>query len=422
MPNQQHVPLWEFVPLTDYAPPAPDVMETTKHRVAMVWRQLRPNVEPPLTEPMMAAEALAQLPAWQMRRAAPAPDWGAAADALGEALAPWQAARRGERLGSAARAQAVRLVVTPPHVDRAAFMAAWAEQEAWRVVPTPTAAQVLEGGGTWMTEQFDGGAGPWVLPELERLYLRHAAGLDLIRSFLDRAHAGELGQGLIGCDSWAWAFVKHVWRGWLPPALTPQAFDEVRLRHLFRSLAGAHGGRRLRFRQADDGHDILPPPDGEGESSAPDAPNTLSPFLHELAAYSRGNLGVAWAIWRTALQTEPNEEMAEKEGDDDPRIIGQTVWVKPWDEVVHPTLPTRAGRDAAFVLHALLLHAGLPATTLAHLLPLTPSEITATLDLLWAAGVVEEVDARWRVSAVGMPAARDFLRSGNYLIDAHGEG
>ena len=82
--------------------------------------------------------------------------------------------------------------------------------------------------------QTDQRGTPWVFPCLERAYLRHPEGLTMVRRFLANAYAGNLGRGIIGCDSWAWAFLRHVWRGRVPVTVTLQAFDETRLARHFR--------------------------------------------------------------------------------------------------------------------------------------------------------------------------------------------
>lgn len=110
MANEETAPIWDFVPLANYTPPPPDVVETARRGIVFLWRRLRPNAEPPLASPVMAEDALAKLPDWQLRRAAPPLDWTAAADALDAALADWP---RGDDDG-----QAVRLLVTPPHIGR----------------------------------------------------------------------------------------------------------------------------------------------------------------------------------------------------------------------------------------------------------------------------------------------------------------
>ncbi len=400
-PDEAPPAMWKFVPVAEYVPPPPGVMETTKRRFSALWRRLRPDIEEPIPR-VRAEEELTTLPEWQLRRAAPRPEWPKAAEALDRALEEW--------VTGPPQDEPVRPVVTPPHVGRRAILTAWAEHNQWRPLSAPSPEQILSADEAWFGEQFNAD-GPWMLVDLERLYFRHARGLDLVCSFLDRAHVGDLGPGLIGCDSWAWAFLDHVWRGWLPPTLTLQAYDEHRLAVCFRHLAQPVGGRHVRFRQSDDGSDVLPPPD------AATTTDHQSDFLHHLATYSRGNLGVAWAIWRTALSSEPVDDVPNK-AEADQQMAGQTIWVKPWSQVEHPTLPSGAGRDTAFVLHALLFHGGLPTEMMGRLLPMTSGRITEILDALRIAGLVSREGGLWQVTASGYPAVRKFLQRDSYLTDA----
>lgn len=392
---------WQFVAMADYEPPPPDIVETAKRTLSTFWRRLRPDIEEPVAH-VKSEEELTRLSAWRLRRVAPPPAWAEAAKALDTALAEW--------VTDPPPDEPVRLLVMPPHVGRVSILAAWAEQRGWRVVSPPSSEQILAGGESWFSGQF-AEEGPWVLPNLERLYLRHTSGLDLVHSFLDQAHTGSLGEGVLGCDSWAWAFLGHVWRGWLPPTLTLQAYDEGRLARCFRHLARTTGGQPVRFRQSDDGSDVLPPAD------APPAAEYESEFLHHLATYCRGNLGVAWAIWRTALRSEPAADLPDEPETEHP-TKGQTVWVTPWSRMEHPSLPAGGERDTAFVVHALLLHDGLHAGMLGRLLPLTPGRITETLDALRVVGLVSQDEGLWRVTATGYPPVRAFLETNGYLTDA----
>ena len=138
-----------------------------------------------------------------------------------------------------------------------------------------------------------------------------------------------------------------------------------------------------------------------------------------LAAHSRGNLGVAWAIWRASLRTEPDdEEVAAAADEEAPRSRQQTVWVSAWEKLQHPEPPPQSGRDEAFVLHALLLHNGLSLEALQHCLPLAPNHVVETLLRLEEVGMVDPHDAVWQVTALGYPAARQFLQASGYLTDA----
>lgn len=406
-PNERHASggesacMWEFVTVAEYAPPPPDVVETTQRRLGSLWRRLRhESVEP--AAPVKTESELTGLPAWWLQRAAPPLPWAQAVEALDAALGDW--------VEGPAPDESARLVATPPHIYRDAILTAWAEAREWRVISPPAYDDILSGGGGWLRESFADGD-PWVVPNVEHLYLRHAEGLGLVCRFLEEAHAGGLGEGLMGCDSWAWAFLRHIWGGWLPPTLTLQGFDEGRLAACFRWIAAPSGGEPVRFRESDDGSDVLPLDAQEALTT-----DYRSAFLHHLATYSRGNLGVAWAIWRTALSSEPvGEAAAEAEANE--RVSRRTIWVTPWSRVERPAVPSDAGRDAAFVLHALLLHGGLPAAMVARLLPMRSTEITEVLDKLRVAGLVAREDGRWQVTVRGYPPVREFLEAKGYLTD-----
>lgn len=234
----------------------------------------------------------------------------------------------------------------------------------------------------------------------------------MIRRFLDQAYSGELGHGIIGCDSWAWAFVSQVWHGWLPIALTLQAFDRQRLINYIHSLTDLSTGEPVSFRQSDKGQYVLPSPNQE------DVSNETSNFLQLLAAYSRGIFGIAWEGWLASLKTEPQEEVAEQAESEDQTIPSRTVWVTPWDQLELPTLPNRAGLDEAFVLHTMLLHNGLAFEQLEQLLPLSPNQGKETLLRLKDGGLVAKHDHVWQVSPLGYPAVRRYLKEIGYLVDS----
>ncbi len=400
--NEKKAPLlWDYVPIAEYKPPAAPVAHSVRERLTFVRRLFgrgEKEQEPPLEE----TENIQALPDWQLECIAPTPEWHDPAEALDIELKDWLAQ---EKPGSP-----VVVMVGPPHNGHCETLTTWAQRQQWPVLSPPTETQILAGDDTWASKQIIQ-ATPWVFPCLERAYLRHPEGLALVRRFLANAYAGNLGRGIIGCDSWAWAFLRHVWRGRVPVTVVLQAFDETRLVRHFRLLSDASGDRPLRFLQSDNGRDVLPPPDTEETSGE------TSNFLKLLAAHSRGICGIAWSIWRANLQSEPDEKSAEKGDDAACRIAKQTVWVTPWLQIAHPCLPSGAGRDEAFVLHTLLLHNGLPLELMQRLLPLSPSQIMETLIRLEESGLAAQVEALWQVTPQGYPAVRQFLQGGDYLVD-----
>lgn len=387
---------WRFVPWKEYESPADPATDTAQGWWRKLLLRLRDDADDAdaLTERLRNAEAL---PAAELDRIAPSPGVDGEASALGEALRPWMDANSAD--------EPIRFVVGPPHSLLSPTLEAWARTAVWRLIPPPTPEEIMSGDERWLDAIERHGA-DWVLPCLERTYLRHAQGLDLLRRFIDDAYAGRFGRGLIGCNSWAWAFLRHVWRGRLPRALSLQALDAEGLERLFREALATNAGRAVRFANADDGCPVLRSADAGDGKKEPDA------LVTRLAARSRGIVGVAHAIWRHSLRNRPAKE-GEKDGDDD----ADTFWVTPWSRLELPTLPSEARHEHAFVLHALLLHNGATADVLGELLPMSDMHQSEILHLLEDAHLVEQRDGHWQVSALGYPAVRAFLVGGDYLVD-----
>jgi hypothetical protein len=366
------------------------------------FRRLFGRGEKEQEPPLEGTENIQALPDWQLDCIAPAPEWQDPAVALDVELKDWLVQEK--------PVSPVVVMVGPPHNGHCETLATWAQRQQWTLLSPPTAAQILAGEETWLTQQIIEDT-PWVFPCLERAYLRHPEGLTVVRRFLANAYAGNLGRGIIGCDSWAWAFLRHVWRGRVPVTVTLQAFDETRLARHFRDLADASGNRPLRFLQSDDGRDVLPPPDA-GEASG-----ETGNFLQLLAAHSRGVCGVARTIWRANLQSKPDEKLTEKGDGAACNIANLTVWVTPWLQIAHPCLPSGAGSDEAFVLHTLLLHNGLPLELMQQVLPMSPGRVMGTLIRLEESGLAAQDEAFWQVTPQGYPAVRQFLQGEGYLVD-----
>lgn len=396
-------PLWEYVPAAAFSLPSAAVSHIARNRLFVLRRLLRQ--ENTANEASLKPEAkLRVLPEKQLARVAPAPAWDEAAAALHTALTEWLAQKEAPA--------PVVLLVRPPHSGQTGILTAWAEQQTKKVFQSPSPEQVLAGDEDWFPHPQDDEE-PWVFAALERAYLRHASGISLVRRFLDRASSGALGRGIISCDSWAWAYLQRIWHGRLPATLTLQAFDKDRLSRCFHELANGSRRKPLRFFQTNNRHTVLPTEDPDT------APGEKSGFLHALAAHSRGNLGVAWAVWRASLRSEPDDvEVAAAASAEAPGSRLSTVWVQAWEELELPELPPGSGQDEAIVLHALLLHNGLPLDTVQQCLPLSPNQVMETLLRLEDAGLLAHRAPLWQVTDLGYPAARRFLQAGGYLVDA----
>lgn len=398
--KKEDSPVWQYVPIADYRLPAAPVIQTARNSLSVLQRLFKRD-EAETDTLLKQADELRMLPRWQLERIVPALDWRNAAEGLNAQLADW--------LEQESPEQSIIFLVGPPHSGCVEILTAWAEQQAWQMLKPPSPDQVMAGDGAWLSDQND--QHNWVLPGLEKVYLRHAAGLNLIRRFLDRASSGNLGRGIIGCDSWAWAFLRHVWHGRQPVTLAPQAFQQTQLAEIFQKMADSADNGQLLFRQSDNGRYVLPPP----ETS--EGPAKMSNFLQLLAAHSRGNVGIALALWRASLRTEPDGSANEETGKEDRKLPRQTIWVAPWAQLKYPLLPSGSGRDEAFVLHTLLLHNGMPCEFLQQLLPLSPSRTMEMLFRLEGAGLVSRHYDDWRVTPLGYPAVRQFLQANGYLVD-----
>ena len=399
--NENIIPLWQVVSLTDYALPAAPTREAAAKGFTALWRLLRVKDQ---QSPEKTEEQLFRFSEMQLSRLVPAIDWHLGAEALEVKLKDWPAPKE--------QNSPIRFLIGPPYSGHTDILKLWANMRQLTVIEAPTPEQILAQNGNWFLSWPDDNQ-VWLLPNLERCYLRHADGLTVVRRLFEQASSGKLGFGVIGCDSWAWSFLQKVCPFRQPNALTLQAFDSERLKAYFQVLAISSVFGPLRFRASDSGEDILPP---TGDSDEQD-PVTTSPFLKRLAAHSRGILGVAWAYWRNSLCAEPDETQASDShaGTTKDLLPQNIIWLR--SGLQEPTIPVGTNPYDAFVLHCLLLHKSLPVDLLVDLLPLPRSAVTATLHLLTSAGLVEEHNNAWQVSARGYPVVRQFLKNNGYMVD-----
>jgi hypothetical protein len=352
--------------------------------------------------PLWAQDKLLSLPQCQLERIASPPDWERSANLLNAAIENW--------LKQESPDFPVIITVGPPHSGNAETLMAWAKLQSWRTLEGPSPEQILAGDESWIME-LRGDGSPWVFPTLEKVYLRHTEGLKLLRIFLDHVCSGKIGRGIVACDSWAWAYLSHLWRGRTPTTLSLQALDQKRLANYFQGLVSATNTSNILFRQSDNGHYVLPPIDSE----APAEEN--SNFLQIIAAHSRGIPGVALAIWRASMQAEPDEKESSVADKKEITLPFQTRWIMPWDQIKRPSLPDAAGCDEAFVLQTLLLHNGLAIDVLQRLLPMPPNQVLETIYRLEEDELVNQEQTVWHVTPQGYPAVRQFLATNNYLVD-----
>ncbi|MGE4442627.1 MAG: hypothetical protein AB7D27_14225 [Desulfomicrobium sp.] len=381
-------PVWKFVAFDDYEVPKGTLSRTAQKK----WRALirffisKTDKE---RSPLKAEEDLRSLPAMRLENLVPPIDWGPAATALDLAFE------------SSAKADGppprVGFVVGQPFCGHAEILEKLAVRRGHAIIAPPDLETILSGSENWL-EKWDASQ-PWVVLELERFFLRHAQGLTLVRRLLEEASRGSLGQGLVGCDSWAWAYLRKTTSLSACSALTLEAFDGWRLGAYFGQPLQSKN-KSIRICSVRNGSDIL---SSENKISDQDE---ACPELKELAAHCRGNIGTAWKYWREKLCMLSEQNRDEK---------GEEVyWLA---DTQDSALFGDADEDEIFIVHALLLHNGLPLWILPVLLPGSGYHIEAILHRLQGQGVIELRDDRAHVTALGYASIRSVLRSRGYLTD-----
>ena len=412
------VPIWGFTRLDQYRRPTASARVTMRKGLRGLWDRLRwrrPEPESPAIE-----MALDPMPGSVLAEAAAEPEWRDAVPALHEVLQDWW---EEEYVGR------IRLLLSAPHSGTQEIVAHWASTYQCSILAEPPAEEITKG-NEWLKQLDQSPDRVWVIPRLERFYLRQGKGLNLVRRLLEQINSSP-GRFLLACASWAWTYLSQALHidALLPWPLVLEAFDQEKLGHWLRDLAGKTTEKDFVFRQADNGKLVLPHKEkgkeflSDKESGANQGgqagPEKLSNFLEQLAALSMGNPGVAWAIWRYCLRLAHDEELPSEVQAAAAEDRHLTIWVKPLSQVNLPALQEWEKKSPElFVLHALLLHDGLPGRLLAEILPLPESQTMGSLQRLRATGVLVTEADRWRVAAAAYPEVRDFLQNEGYLVDA----
>jgi hypothetical protein len=397
----ENIPLWQYVNSDDYQIPSMPVAHSAREQI-VVFRKFFHRAESHDNTAIHVKEKLSPLPKCQLDYVVPSPEWIAAVEELNRSLEQW--------LNLEDANKPLVVLVSPPFSGNREILTAWAMHQSWKIIGSPSNEQIFHNDDNWFKEQMSDG-GRWVLPSLESTYFRHAEGLKLVRNFLQQACSGDFGSGVICCDSWAWAYLSHVWPGSKPLLLTLQSFDQHRLASYFRSLVGSTGMETVSFRQSDNGHYILSP-------SAPDNKQSgMSNFLQILAAYSRGILGVALPLWRLSMKIDSDFVDAEGNNIKTLNMANRNIWITPWKDIVVPEIYSEAGQNEAFVLQSILLHRSLPFDVLLKILPLSADCIMTTLFKLLDCGLVTKAELSWQVTPQGYPAIRHFLEKFDFIID-----
>lgn len=332
------------------------------------------------------------------------PDWHLAAMALAEEVRPWLESTNPDRNH--------RVLIGPPGCDVSAVMHALSQKQGLLTFGPPTSEAILgeSAGAGWAALDDSSHSGVLVIPQLARCYLRHANGLTLVRRLLEQIVASPH-RVLVGCDSWAWAFLNRAVGidDLLGEPLTFAPFDGNRLDSWFRSNCQVAD---YEFRQIGSEKSLFPelPKSNHEDTSSWSG----SPFIQNLAAYSRGNPAVALAFWRAGLR---RGEPELNESADSIRDRESVLWVVPPSQLT-PRISNEVDRVHRFVLHSLLLHGGITLSSLQLILPFDRAEVVRRVASLQRWGLLEEQDQVMQVRLMAYPFVRQNLLEEGLLTDA----
>ncbi|QBQ55673.1 hypothetical protein [Nitrosococcus wardiae] len=419
-PPPEATPIWRYIRLDEFTCPSPSAKETMRKGVSGFWDKFRRRTEP--EEPIITQDELKRLSDKLYAQTAPEPDWTKPVAALNEALEE----------GLATRISRVHILVGAPFSGIAEVLVNWAERRGIKVIQPPEPGVILNQHQEWLQcLRNEGSTRSLAIPHLERYYLRHHHGLKLIRQLLPWL-LNRPGYCVLCCSSWAWAYLSKALQvdKLFPAPWTLEALNQERLQQWFAHLSTRQGKEIFLFRQLDNGAFVIPPLDDMPfaektmrKRAAKATPHPeVSAFLTDLAAYSRGNPGIAWTLWRQSLQMAPEKENGTDTQDQTPNgdesTYGHTIWVKPWSQLPLPNLPEAADRNTLQILHTLLLHERLPTSLFIELLPFSFFEARQILIQLERCGLVISAQDEWQLTPLGYPTVRQALQAEGYLVDS----
>ena len=408
-----------LVALVDYCPPS----MPAEHAIRAVLRRFKKRIFSVEDDPMRADNRLKATTQNALDEVVALPAFGPFLDDFDHAVRTWL-----EEPDST-----FHCVVVLPPCDAGDVLGTWAQLRGYTVVRAPARGQ-----GHGMTvippqvvntksaagDEVGGAPQPpvdalLVIPQLESWFLRRRHGLEAVRALLSELQRSDR-RCLIGCNSWAWAFLVRAAGAALvlPSPRTFAAVDAQRLQAWFAQLATRSGSDRMAFRLASNGADVL-----QTHSDG----SLVNSYLKELAARSHGIPWVAWHLWRKALRTgmdattpetvrrhsqasdlsreqDSFREDAVKKSHSGVDSNERTFWIK---SVPDPSLPHDRDDNALLVLHALLIHGALSTAELLSVLPdATAAEV---LPALLRAGFIAQGQSQLSLEPAAYPVVRRLL-------------
>ncbi|NJL97320.1 MAG: hypothetical protein HC924_00035 [Synechococcaceae cyanobacterium SM2_3_2] len=266
------------------------------------------------------------------------------------------------------------------------------------------------------------------LPRLELAFLRGMSGLDGIEWIRDQVFAQRSRFWLVGCPSWAWAYLditlqigsyfdvvvkipeldRKQMSSWLQPAwsgVSPQKATLSQFQALTQELS-------------------------QSQDPAPD--EIVDTYFKILADISKGRSAIAAQLWLGSLsQSEsesessdsgPSESESSDSGPSDPESAGADTHSAIltdahilWKSPTLPTLPDLANHDK-YLLYAVLLHRSISLPHLAVSLGASVSATQSQVQSLLRAGLLELHQGILSVSPIHYLKLRALLAGDNFLV------
>jgi hypothetical protein len=192
--NGDSPPLWQVVPLAEYARPGRPAAEAVRTGLLGLFRGKEPDAS---AEPFISDEDLRPLPDDLLERAVAWPDWHQVVPALYPTLTAF----------NDSDSRCIQPVVGAPYSGIRETLRCWAQQRQWPVVEPPAAERILGHDESWFEAIGAEDGPPIIIAELEHCVLRHAVGLAFVRRLLDRLHHSARAC-LIAANSWVWTYLE----------------------------------------------------------------------------------------------------------------------------------------------------------------------------------------------------------------------
>lgn len=397
-------PPWTYIPLSEYSAPSAPAAEAAQKGLISLWRRLWSRGAAEI-DPVHEISQKASADSFDQLFSSP--DWEAGTSNLGALVEE-----------GLAEGRTVQVFVGGPHRCTSEMLRDRGRARRWKVLEAPTPAEILE--GRFQPPDFARDeTTAVVIPQLAHWFLRHDNGLEVGRGLVEWICSAKQ-PVFVGCQSWAWCYLnKAINLGTaLPEPRVLAPFDGDKLTRWFEGLSPHAGNARQVFREASSGKVVLEPgSSSEGDKAAARNGNR-STLLAHIAARSRGLPEISWGLWRESILRFKKEMVTDVARKTVVENEERTIWVPSWTLLDLPEVPFAPGHLPLFLMHTLLLHAGLPADVLPLLMPFSRAEIQRTLYELQLRRMVELEMDRWRVTAAGYPSVRGSLKNEGYLVDS----